>query len=207
MKRVGHQLLGGVAGLGLAEILRWPHAAHLAAHGLPAWMGSAAAVGTGLLAGAVAATVAPLPDVDQRRWWCYARDPLTGRRTVRRDLPRWLQHRRVTHWWGLAVPMAAPAAFLPAPLGWLLAAIAAGWLSHLAGDWVFGQRGPRETGWRGAGIPLGWRRCRSTSGRYWSWIYHGCGLKCGGRVEVWAAWPLLSTGLVVLCALLVGPLR
>jgi len=186
VKRVGHYLLGAVAGLGVAQSLGWPSQARAALHGWPAWTGGVAGVGVAVLAGGLAATVAPWPDMDQRRWWTHRRDALTGQRTIRRDLPRALQHRRLTHWWGLAVPAGAPIPLAPAPLSWLLAALVAGWLSHLAGDWVFGKRGPRETGWRGAGIPLA--PCSR---------YHGLGLKCGGRIERYIAWPLCCIALVL----------
>lgn len=118
----------------------------------------------------VAAVVASTwPDVDQRRWW----------RPLRRF--RALQHRRLTHWWGLPVAFLPVLPVLEGPLVWLVGGALAGWLSHLAGDWVFGKRGPAVTGWRGAGVPLApW------------WGYHGLGLRCGGAVEKFVAWPVLA---------------
>lgn len=129
----------------------------------------------------VAAVVAPWPDVDQRRWW--------------KPLAQWkaFRHRRLTHWWGLPLPLVPLLFVLPGPLAWLLSAALIGWFSHLAGDWVFGKRGPAVTGWRGPGIPLApW------------WGYHGLGLKCGGKAEKYGAWPVLAGVLAVQAAFLTG---
>jgi membrane-bound metal-dependent hydrolase YbcI (DUF457 family) len=163
MTRIGHHLLGGTCGLALAAVAS-----------LPAFEAVAVAI--------IAAVVAPWPDVDQRKWW---RDSLGEFKALR--------HRRLTHWWGV------PAAFLPllfwlhGPLAWLLGAALTGWFSHLAGDWVFGKRGPAVTGWRRAGIPLApW------------WGYHGLGLKCGGKAEKYCAWPVLAGVLAVQAAFLTG---
>jgi membrane-bound metal-dependent hydrolase YbcI (DUF457 family) len=153
--RIGHRLLGGTCGLALAAVAALPPV-------------EACAVA------AVAALVAPWPDVDQRRWW--------------RPLTRWkaFHHRRLTHWWGL--PALATLLFfvVTGPLAWLLGAFLIGWCSHLLGDWIFGKRGPAITGWRGAGIPLApW------------WGYHGLGLRCGGTAEKYGAWPVLVGALLV----------
>lgn len=214
MTRTGHYLLGAAAGLGLAMGAGWPAAVRAALHGWPGWVETALTVGAGITAAAVAAIVAPLPDCDQRRWWTHRhqREGWRKRRDlpkIRRDLPRWLQHRRITHFWGLAVPVVAPAPFAPWPIGWILAAVAVGWLSHLLGDWVFGKRQPREAGGRPAGIPIGWalNRRQAAPGerqRTWRWIYHGVGLRCGGRLEKFVAWPVLAAGLVLQTAILIG---
>lgn len=154
MTRTGHRLLGGACGLAVAAV------------------GSLSPTEAVAVA-AVAALVAPWPDVDQRKWW----KPLTAWKPFR--------HRRLTHWWGL--PTAALLLFfvISGPLAWLLGAFLTGWYSHLAGDWVFGKRGPAVTGWRGAGIPLApW------------WGYHGLGLRCGGKAERYGAWPVLAGALV-----------
>ena len=162
MMRTGHHLAGASAGLAAATVAGWS---------LPV------AAATAL----VAAMVAPLPDVDQRRWWAPLREF------------RPLQHRRLTHWWGLAVPLVAPIPFAPAPLAWLLASVATGWLSHLVADWVFGKRGPQSTGWRGPGIPfMPW------------WAYHGLGVRCGGTVERYVAYPVLALTLLTQLALMIG---
>lgn len=162
MMRAGHHLAGAVAGLAVAGAT---------GQSLPVAIASAL----------VASAVAPLPDVDQRRWWAPLREY------------RPLQHRRLTHWWGLMLPLTALLPVVPASLRWLILAALAGWASHLAGDWVFGKRGPRSTGWRGAGIPLApW------------WGYHGLGLDCGGVVERYVAWPVLGLTLAAEVALMIG---
>lgn len=70
------------------------------------------------------------PDVDQTGAW--------------RTLTRWLpvgvrRHRGLTHWWGLPLLawLAIPA--LPVEARWVGAAMVVGWVSHLAGDAVFGR--------------------------------------------------------------------
>lgn len=156
MTRTGHRLLGATAGLAVGTVV-----------------GQHPAVSVAMAV--VAAVVAPWPDVDQRRWW----RPLA-------KTHRAFRHRRLTHWWGLPTMLLPLFFWLTGPLVLLLGAALAGWYSHLAGDWVFGKRGPAVTGWRGPGIPLApW------------WGYHGLGLKCGGKAERWAAWPALAGTLVV----------
>ncbi len=153
--RTGHRLLGGACGLALAAVASLP----------PVEAASVAAV---------AALVAPWPDVDQRKWW--------------RPLHRWkaFRHRRLTHWWGLPTATLLLFFVVSGPLAWLLGAFLTGWFSHLAGDWMFGKRGPAVTGWRGPGIPFApW------------WGYHGLGLKCGGPAEKYGAWPVLASALLV----------
>jgi hypothetical protein len=160
--RPGHHLAGASAGLAVAAVAGWPF--------------SIAAVSA-----VVAAAVAPLPDIDQRRWW----EPL------RVWLP--FQHRRLTHWWGLPAATACLVPLLPGPTRWLLVAVVAGWTSHLAADWVFGKRGPRSTGWRGPGIPFApW------------WGHHGLGLKCGGQLERHVAYPALTLVLLIQLTLMIG---
>lgn len=149
-----HHLGGAYAGAGLA----W-------AQHQPWWVIAASA--------AIAAAAAPGPDVDQRRWW----------RTLDRWVPdEWLgwggplQHRGITHWWGIpAAGALAVMAFTPGL--WVAWAILAGWASHLALDFIFGKASPFG---RGAGIPL----------MPW-WRYVGVGLDAGGRVENWLLKPLL----------------
>lgn len=162
MTRTGHRLFGASCALAFG----------LAAHWAPA---------VALAGAAIAAATAPLPDVDQRKWWA----------PLRKYRP--LQHRRLTHWWGLPAMAAAGLYPLPPATRWVLAAALIGWGSHLLGDWVFGKRGPRATGWRGPGIPLApW------------WGYHGLGLDSGGRLERFLAWPLLTATLAVETALMIG---
>lgn len=86
---------------------------------------------------AVAAVVAggPLsPDIDQ--YWHLPGKPF--------------RHRMITHWWG-TVLAALGLLWLALP-GWAVAAVGAGWISHLLGDFCFGRAAPRAG--RGAGVPL-----------------------------------------------------
>lgn len=162
-----HRLFGAYAGAGLAYATHQPLPAVVAAAGIAA-----------LFAGGRLS-----PDVDQFKGW--------------RRLDKWLPdellghggplgHRRLSHWWG--IPAAAGAALFaahavaPGP-GWLvwvwLAAVAAlaGWVSHLAADWVFGKACWQDG--RGPGIPLApW------------WAHHGLGLDSGGATEMVMRWAL-----------------
>lgn len=75
----------------------------------------------------------------------------------------WLGHRKFTHWWGL--PAAAWVWGLPAlpAHGWmgvaprgLASLLLIGWVSHLAGDLVFGEVPMAPWGWRvGLGFDTG----------------------------------------------------
>jgi LexA-binding, inner membrane-associated putative hydrolase len=150
-----HVLIGAAAGLGYAAV-----------QGLSGWQCLAGA-GLGGLAG-------PLPDVDNHRWW----------KRLDRVLPdEWLghggplQHRGLTHWWVL--PAAGwVAATRGMPGAWWLFALLAGWVSHLAGDLLFGEAD--RYAHRGPGIPLG------------PWFGHvGLGLKSGGLSEAVLA-PLIA---------------
>jgi hypothetical protein len=159
-----HVLVGATAGLGYSV-----------AQGLPGWQC--------LVGAALGGIAGPLPDLDNHRWW----------KRLDRVLPdEWLghggplQHRGLTHWWVL--PAAAwMAAVSAAPAAWGVFAALAGWISHLAGDLLFGEAD--RYGHRGPGIPLG------------PWFgYVGLGLKSGGLSEAVLA-PLISiaaTGWAVL---------
>lgn len=157
-----HRAFGAVAGLGYGTVAGLPLAGMLAC----------GALGTVTSAGLLS------PDVDQRWGWRLADtvvpDELLGGRGP-------LQHRGISHWWGLALAVTALWwAALVVPLagdggrGDLVAhgagALLAGWWSHLAGDLVFG-RADRWSG-RGPGIPL----------LPW-WGHAGLGLDVGGRLE------------------------
>jgi hypothetical protein len=156
-----HRSLGALFGLG---------------YGAAASLPFAGVLGCGLL-GTLTASGPASPDLDQHRWW---------RRADRWTPDEWLghhgpmQHRGLTHWWGLAAA---------AVLGWALAllplagtggrgdlfahgtaALLAGWWSHLVGDLVFGKADVR--GGRGPGIPL----------MPW-WGHVGVALDVGGRLE------------------------
>src|SRR3954469_3765438 len=109
--RLAHRLVGFATGAALA-----------ASTGHSAW----AAVGSGLLA-EVTAAGRTSPDIDQYKVW-----------------HRWVgdsglaRHRGITHWWGLPAAAALWLHSVGAPWGvWMLVA---GWFSHLAADWFFGQR-------------------------------------------------------------------
>jgi hypothetical protein len=159
-----HRLIGAYAGGGVAYLAHWT---------LPA-LPSVAVVAA---SAAIAAATAPGPDVDQRRWW----------RTLDRWLPdEWLgwggplQHRGITHFWGVpavtAALLVAVSVAHPGPW-WVAWAGLAGWVSHLAADWVFGMASPYDH--RGAGIPfLPWSH------------HHGLGLDVGGPTETVARWVL-----------------
>jgi hypothetical protein len=127
MNRRHHQVLGATAGALYAQVSGLSLIPTLAATG-------------------VAALVAPLPDVDQRRWWKYLATYLPGADSV-------MKHRGITHWPGIAVVLTVVAVFLPVAQGiaWV---VAAGYWSHLVGDFCIGAR----SRYRGPGIPfLCWR--------------------------------------------------
>jgi hypothetical protein len=149
--RATHHLLGLSAGLGVAAASGWP------------WPQAAAAA---FLAGVTAAGPTS-PDLDQYRAW--------------RRLDRWvpdellgaggpLQHRGLSHWWGLPAAAALVVALLPGPVQWLAWCLVVGWASHLVGDLAFGKPDPWSG--RGPGIPV------------WPWWGHvGVGLDTGGWLE------------------------
>jgi len=107
------------------------------------------------------------PDVDRTGPWQLLDrllpDELLGHRGP-------LQHRGLSHWWGLPALALLVAAALPAQVAWLAHAAVLGWCSHLLGDLLFGQADPR--GGRGPGIPL----------LPW-WGHVGLGLDVDGPLE------------------------
>lgn len=132
------------------------------------------------------------PDVDQRWAWRIADDllpdELLDRDRYAREGKRWspssggpMQHRGITHWWGVYVVLAAlwGLAVLITWVGggplwwwWIPGAVISGWVSHLFGDFLFGQPDP-VTG-RGGGIPL-----------YPWWGHVGVEWDAGGALEKW----------------------
>lgn len=101
----------------------------------------------------------------------------------------WAGHRRVTHWWVWPVLAWVAAGRASDPLAVaLLLGVAAGWGSHVAGDFLVGAGSP----WRGPGVPLlpaGW--------------HVGFGFPAGGRVEGvlgvvlgWSCWVAVPVVLV-----------
>jgi hypothetical protein len=102
-----------------------------------------------------------------------------------------MQHRGLSHWWGLPAVACLLPVLVPGPLRWIAWVLVAGWASHLLGDLIFGKACP-FTG-RGPGIPV------------WPWWGHvGVGLDTGGALEgltaalvlpaalAWQSWGLLQ---------------
>jgi membrane-bound metal-dependent hydrolase YbcI (DUF457 family) len=160
-----HRLGGFVAGAALA-----------AATHQPLWVAVASA---GIATVAAAGRLSP--DVDQFKGWRLA-DKLTPDEMLGKGGP--LQHRGITHFWGL--PLAASVAVSGSPGLWIAWAALAGWVSHLLLDWAFGQADPWAH--RGPGIPV------------WPWWGHvGLGLDAGGLLERFVLTPaLVVAGAVVL---------
>lgn len=89
------------------------------------------------------------PDVDQTEPWVRVRQALP------KPHARLLNHRCLSHWWGL--PLAAyPAAQvgLPAEAVWPATMLLVGWVSHLLGDLLFGELPVDPWGRRTAGLGL-----------------------------------------------------
>jgi hypothetical protein len=148
----------------------------------PAWVAVTSASLASLTAGGITS-----PDVDQYRAW----------RTLDRWLPDELlgeggplQHRGLSHWWGL--PAAVGAALYLSGGPWWAWMLLAGWVSHLVADFVFG----RGWGGREAGIPA------------WPWWGHiGLGGDAGGLLERWILVPVLTVaGPAILAWPYLGPL-
>lgn len=165
MNRATHNLLGAATGLGLGLAAGWPWWQTLVAAGLSS----------------ITSDGATSPDADQFKRWRkldeYLPDELLGKGGP-------LQHRGLSHWWGLPVLAAALVWFLvPGGLQWIGWALVAGWASHLAGDLVFGKA-DRWSG-RGPGIPIApW------------WGHVGLGLKSDGKIERWLAAPLIALAML-----------
>lgn len=73
------------------------------------------------------------PDVDQTRPWVWVR------KVIPHPLDNALNHRALSHWWGLPVLAWWGAANLPPDAQWPAFALLIGWCSHLLGDLLFGQ--------------------------------------------------------------------
>lgn len=164
MNRTTHNLLGAASGLGLGLALGGP------------WWHPVVAAGLA----SITSDGPTSPDGDQYKAWKrldrWVPDELLGHGGP-------LQHRGISHWWGLPVLAAVlVAAVVPQGLQWVGAALVTGWASHLAGDFIFGKADPWSG--RGPGIPV------------WPWWGHvGLGGKSGGRVERWLAAPAIAGGL------------
>jgi len=165
LTRSGHHLFGVLTGLGFSVLV--------GATPLGAVTATAAA---GAIAGGSLS-----PDMDQHRWW----------RLLDRFLPdEWLgaggplQHRGISHWWGLPLAALLGLQALPVHGLWRLALLGAlvGWASHLLGDFVFGKASHWDH--RGPGVPL----------LPW-WGHVGLGLDSDGMLERAARW-MLSVAVV-----------
>jgi hypothetical protein len=145
----GHSALGASFGFGFA-----------AAAGLEPWQAFASAG----LAAVFSAGRWLSPDVDLNPAWRVADELIPDELLDRRRISGWspgkggpLQHRGITHWWGLPAFAAVGvvvvcSGWLPWWSWWLPAAVISGWVSHLFGDFCWGMGDP-STGRRG-GIPL-----------------------------------------------------
>lgn len=85
------------------------------------------------------------PDVDQTEAWMRVRQ--VARPLLPRSKQRLLNHRYLSHWWGLPVVGGYAVSLLPPEFAWSALMLVVGWASHLVGDFVFGE-GPH------GGIPL-----------------------------------------------------
>lgn len=138
MTREGHHALGAVCGLGTALALGWGPLQAAAA----------------MVISAVTAGGPTSPDVDQYAEWKWL-DRVLPDELLGHGGP--MQHRGVTHWWGLPALAGIGLCLVPfaTPGIWVAWCALIGWMSHLAGDWMFGLAGPD----RGPGIPFApwWR--------------------------------------------------
>lgn len=161
--RLAHQLAGFATGAALAV-----HA------GQPPWMAGVSGAAAVVTAGGRLS-----PDMDQFKGW----------RRVDRIIPGKgpMQHRGITHWWGL--PALAGMALATAHAPWLVWMLLAGWASHLAADFVFGKAD--RWSHRGPGIPL-----------FPWWGHVGVGLDAGGYLERYFLVPALT---VVGPLIVIGP--
>jgi len=172
--RSSHVLLGAVTGIALGTHLGMP----------PAQTGACAAL---------AALAAPIPDVDNRRWW-QRTDRVVPDEALGHGGP--MRHRGLLHWWGIPALAALPLAALGlhvngVDVSWAGWAFLVGIASHLVGDFAFGQACPRQG--RGPGIPLA------------PWWWHiGVGLDTGGPTEALARWTVLPAAVVWLVAVTAG---
>jgi membrane-bound metal-dependent hydrolase YbcI (DUF457 family) len=167
VNRATHRLAGAVAGLGVGLVEGWEPGRAVLGVGLSV-----------LVSGGVLS-----PDMDQYGWWRFL-DRWVPDEVLGRGGP--LQHRGITHWWGLPVLVLVWLVVVGPGLLWPVLALLAGWGAHLVGDLLYGAEGPG----RGPGIPMG----------LW-WGHRGVGWHSGGRGEVWVARPVLVVLVVGLLAL------
>ena len=163
-----HRLLGAAAGAALGIQQGWP-----------AWQTTTAAV-----LAAVTSNGRLSPDGDLYRGWRLA-DRILPDEALGMGGP--MQHRGITHWWVLPAVAGAALAVVAAP--WWAWALLAGWISHLAGDFAFGQAAQG----RAPGIPIA---------PWWGRV--GLGLDSGGWVETGVRAVALPTILAWQACLVVG---
>lgn len=150
MKGTTHYLFGACSGVALGSAAGWEWPQIVAA----GWLATLTAGGR------------LSPDVDQHWAWTFV-DRLVPDEWLGNNGP--LQHRGLSHWWGLPLAGFSVAwSMLPAAWAWVAYALLTGWSSHLAGDYLFGRAGAG----RRAGIPFApW------------WNHRGIGLAVGGVLE------------------------
>ena len=73
------------------------------------------------------------PDMDQSPLWVKVRQALPD------SCDQVMNHRELTHWWGLPVLAAALIPTLAPSTQWPMWALLVGWVSHLLGDLLFGE--------------------------------------------------------------------
>lgn len=146
-----HREFGVAVVLGVALAQGWP----------PLQAGAGLVVALGVSGGRLS------PDMDQYRGWRLG-DKVLPDEALGHGGP--LQHRGITHWWGLPVAAVPLVALVPPGYRWIAVAALAAWVSHLVGDLLFGKACVYAH--RGPGIPLApW------------WGHVGLGLDAGGTVE------------------------
>jgi hypothetical protein len=163
-----HHLAGFATGAALAT------AAHQ-----PVWVAVASACLASVTAGGVLS-----PDVDQFKVW----------RALDRWLPdEWLgeggplQHRGLSHWWGIPAGVAAWLYVSGGP--WWAWMLLAGWVSHLVADWAFGQAGVGSRPRHPAAAVVGASRPRRGRWRAARAVRAGSGAGGGGPCDPGVAAP------------------
>lgn len=131
MMGTSHRLLGTLAGVTVASA---------------AGQSVAQVVFSGLIASATSHGWAS-PDMDQSEPW------VAVRRRLPDDVARLLNHRELSHWWVLPVLAGVAVGVLPEDSRWTAVVLLTGWVSHLVGDFVFGEL-PLWPGGRAVGLGL-----------------------------------------------------
>lgn len=129
MLGTSHRLLGFLSGVTVA---------HTTGQRLPM------TVVSGLVASATSHGWAS-PDLDQTRPWIRLRQAMP------RKAARVMNHRQLTHWWAIPLIVGAVVVVRPSTVAVLLLT---GWVSHLVGDFVFGDLPVVPGGRRRVGLGL-----------------------------------------------------